>query len=211
MDQRRHGVAFGNDCSRAAARGDSLADGSEYRDPPLRTTSASVSISRPPLRPVAPAAQRLRTIASPVGPPTWSADDASDEDPPPPYVFDDQNPFFRSVCAQPELIAMDGDIEESTEGQVTELSRRNALCATTFSRRLSLARHEGTREMVKKIIKGITECADNMVRSARDMPKAVKDARKEQRVRRAKTKIIWLENHNFIIAQDRLLSSELRG
>jgi hypothetical protein len=106
---------------------------------------------------------------------------------------------------------MDGDIEESIEGQVTELSRRNALCATTFSRRLSLARHEGTREMVKKIIKGITECADNMVRSARDMPKAVKDARKEQRVRRAKTKIIWLENHNFIIAQDRLLSSELRG
>jgi hypothetical protein len=65
--------------------------------------------------------------------------------------------------------------------------------------------------MVKKAIKGITECASNMVRSARDMPKAVKDTRKEQRLRRAKTKIIWLEKHNFILAQDRLLSSGLRG
>jgi hypothetical protein len=51
----------------------------------------------------------------------------------------------------------------------------------------------------------------DMSKLAKDLPAAVKDAQAKVKAKRAKGKMRWLERHNFLSAQDRLLSEELRG
>jgi hypothetical protein len=52
---------------------------------------------------------------------------------------------------------------------------------------------------------------EDIGQTAKDMPKVIKDVRQKNRVKRAKKKFSWLEKYNFMSAQDRMLTHELRG
>jgi hypothetical protein len=51
----------------------------------------------------------------------------------------------------------------------------------------------------------------SVVRCVEDMPRVMKDVQQWNRVRRARTKILWLENHNFVSTQERLLRRDISG
>jgi hypothetical protein len=53
-------------------------------------------------------------------------------------------------------------------------------------------------------------CRD-VVRCVEDIPQVMKDVQQQNRIRRARTKMLWLEKHNFMSSQERLLKHELRG
>jgi hypothetical protein len=51
----------------------------------------------------------------------------------------------------------------------------------------------------------------SVVRWVEDVPQIMKDVQQQNRIRRARIKMLWLENHNFMSSQERLLKHELRG
>ncbi|KAL6710260.1 hypothetical protein ACN47E_009206 [Coniothyrium glycines] len=69
----------------------------------------------------------------------------------------------------------------------------------------------GRRRRHGKISLNIVKGMEDMGKMALDLPATVKGAQEKVQVRRAKGKIRWLERHDFLSAQERLLGEELRG
>jgi hypothetical protein len=114
--------------------------------------------------------------------PTRRAETATSNDPPPPYqIVDPHHPPTSRIRFHDSVIV----------------------------RAFKQVRRDGAKVTSERIGKSMVKHIEDMGQTAKDLPKVIKDARQNNRVKRAKTKLFWLEKHNFMSGQDRILMEEV--
>lgn len=115
---------------------------------------------------------------------THRPEDAVSDDPPPRYTSLDPHPIL---------------------GDQPKLRRRSTI---EF---LGAIRKEGLKATTGKVGKSVVKHVEDVGKIAKDVPSAVKEAQVKLSSKRAKSKIRWLEKHNYLSCQDRFLTRELVG
>lgn len=141
--------------------------------------------------------EQQATISSELRRRTYRAGDATSDDQPPPYKARDPNPLLPNAHVD--------------EGQTDHITQRIRLHNSTIVQAFKEARRDGPKVTAKKVGRSVVKCVGSLGRAAKDMPKVMKGVQQQSRVKRAKSKIVWLEKHDFMSRQDRLLTRELTG
>ncbi|CAN9207893.1 unnamed protein product [Alternaria alternata] len=70
---------------------------------------------------------------------------------------------------------------------------------------------DGFKATTGKVGKSVVKHIEDVSKIAKDVPTAFKEAQMKLSLKRAKDKIRWLEKHNYLSGQERLLTQELVG
>jgi hypothetical protein len=113
---------------------------------------------------------------------TYRAENATSNDPPPPYqVVDPKHNLTERIRSQDSVVA----------------------------RAFKQVRRDGPKVTMERIGKNMVKHVGDICQTVKDIPQIIKDARQQNRAKRAKKKLFWLEKHNFMSAPDRILTHEL--
>ncbi|KAH7395106.1 hypothetical protein DE146DRAFT_633461 [Phaeosphaeria sp. MPI-PUGE-AT-0046c] len=127
---------------------------------------------------------------------TYRPEDANNPDPPPPYYASEA----RRAHRVPRAVA------RPRHGRYHVVRDEPPNTAHAVRR----VRHEGAKTMIKRIGRSLVSCFAGVGKTTRDIPRVARDMQQHYRVKRAKGKIAWLEKYDFMSAQDRLLTQDLR-
>jgi hypothetical protein len=141
--------------------------------------------------------EQQTTISSELRRRTHRAGDATSDDQPPPYKARDPNPLLPGAYVD--------------EGQTGRITQRIRFHNSTIVQAFKEARRDGPKATAKMVGRSVVKCVESLGRAAKDMPEVLKGVQQQNRVKRAKSKIVWLEKHDFMSRQDRLLTQELTG
>jgi hypothetical protein len=141
--------------------------------PVTRSVCPRLEAHLPTARPCLTPQQRVQVIAR--RRPTHRPSDANVSNPPPAYEIYDPNPFFKGTLQTPPAAG----------GQVFERP----------SRFWNGSRRQGA---TARLGEGMRKCTESAGRAVKDAPQSMREARRERKIRQAKQKMAWLEEHDFL-------------
>jgi hypothetical protein len=157
---------------------------------------------------------------------TYRAEDDNMEDPPPPYRESEPNgihivpntvpnlahtsrlyfgPSFAHNTGPDDPMDAASDIAMRTAHNTALNTGTNTIHTMQAPR---TANQSDPRNTKGRISKSMFKCVGG-IRTARDVPKAMRNMREQHKVRKAKTKMSWLEKNKFISRDGSLLHAEL--